>query len=109
MSPDQSIQPDDIEEVKEIAKFRLSKKDKVFQKVVFKNFIDDQITQPTYKYEYDNQTSSAWLGSLAGSNTWSNRELSWMDSPSQLIFGVSSKKDLHKWMVIINWITKCIR
>lgn len=110
MTPDYSLSLDHNEESKEFYEVKmLSKHDKAIQLLAFKNFIDDTINEPFYEYEINTQTASSWINSLSGKNTWSSRESNWVDSSTKLVFGVSSKRELNRWLIILNWMGKHIK
>ena len=106
---DQSENLEPHEESKQNIERNLPKSPSAMHKISFKNFIDNVISDPTYKLEMDAQAPSGWLQSLSGSSTWSNREATWLESNSRLVFGVSTKRDLNKWLIIINWIVRSLR
>ena len=67
------------------------KKERMIQNMRFKNIIDDSIAEPMFQldldYDYTNERYESF-GNL---------------SP-RIIFGVSSKKELNKWLILINYI-----
>jgi hypothetical protein len=60
--------------------------------------IDKTINSPVYKLNLNSHNPSGWLDSLSGMNTWSNREISWLQSNSMFIFAVKSKLEQNKWV-----------
>jgi len=79
------------------------------KKFEFKAFIDKTISSLPYKYELELHNPLSSLESLSGTNTWTNREISWLQANSKFLFGVSTKLEQNKWVCIINWIVKYIK
>lgn len=66
--------------------------------------IDKTINSPVYKFELETRNPSGWLESLSGMNTWTNREINWLQSNPTFVFAVTSKLEVNKWICIINYI-----
>jgi len=45
-----------------------------------------------------------WIQSLAGWNTWNNRELEWYLAESRMLFSANSEDDCNRWVMLLNWL-----
>ena len=80
-----------------------------WNKLEFKTFIDKIVESRPYKgiiyitIILEPQSNSN-TDPLSSSNTWTMREITWLNSNYPLIFAAESKFLVNKWVCIINWI-----